>query len=70
MSLQFQNGPEFKLSELISWLNTLQLRYENSGEVTAKRSGASLAIFQAGTFRASVDLDNAGLPITFADNEA
>jgi hypothetical protein len=46
-----------KLVDLIHWLEIAQSRW-GSGEVTASRSGNTLAIFQDGAYRAGINLDD------------
>jgi hypothetical protein len=64
-----ENGPSFKLADLIHWLEIAQSRWD--GEVTARRSGSTLAIFQDGNYRAAVDLDDERPYLSgFADADA
>lgn len=57
--MQRENGPEFPAADLIHWLQIAEARWgADSHTVTVKRSGATLAVFQDGKYRAGIDLDD------------
>ncbi len=55
---EVQINPEFKLANLITWLNIAQLRWGDDARVTGRLEGSGLNIYQDGVYRAAVDLDD------------
>jgi hypothetical protein len=63
--------PEFDPDDLIHWLNIAQVRYANGGHVTARIEGTAINIYQAGTYRAAIDLADERPHISdWADDDA
>jgi hypothetical protein len=63
--------PEFNPDDLIHWLRIAQVRYAAGGPVTARIEGTAINIYQAGTYRAAIDLNDERPYISdFADVDA
>jgi hypothetical protein len=63
--------PAFDLAELITWLESAQLRWQEGGHVTGRLEGTAINLYQDGTFRAAIDLDDSRPQIShWADEDA